>query len=610
MNNSNSLSYSGKSYSRALLTKEGIVVKTQGPVTDAYDQVGNSNGSTVSFLSGCFTCLNTDYECDPSTVGLLPNNTLIPFRRILNAKSVDSLEQSRDGYGRLAQSSAGPSDPNAVRHDNVNRMDKKGLDDDGNGDEDEDEESANSLIELTFVVPQGNDIVPQKLYLSIEHVPTVGGSLMNKNQPIKDSNADGGGSSSTMTTSSQEDTENIVELIFQRSFEGIKRHKSILVVINPYGGKGKARTLYETKCHPILASTECKIDIAYTKYARHAMDIARDLDLEKYDTIACASGDGIPYEIINGLYQRPDRVAAFNKLTVTQLPCGSGNAMSISCHWTNNPSYAALCLVKSTEARIDMMCCSQESYANEFPRLSFLSQTYGVIAESDINTEFIRWMGPSRFELGVAVTVLQGRKYPCDLYVKYAVKDKKDIHIHYIEQKNKTTLLFDRETTTPEECTAQLASDNDLTEDDFKLKYSLNNDVPEDWERLNPDIANNLQIFYTGKMPYMAADTKFFPAALPSDGSFDMVITDSRTPLTKITPILLSLDKGTHILEPEVIHAKVLAYRLVPKIEEGLFSVDGEKFPLETMQVEILPRLVKTLLVNGSYIDSEFDTMI
>mgnify|MGYP003365334397 CR=1 FL=1 len=592
------LSLVSATYSRALLTKEGIVVKTQGPVTDAYENNSNNGKGTFSFITGCFTCLDTDIECDPSSVGLLPNNTLIPFRRILNAKSLSKRTQNNGGGS--SSSSSNSSDNVGQSNGNDNSMDNP--DKKINTFDSDNEDTRDCLIELTFVVPSGNDIVPKKLNLSIEYVPTV-----TTTGPTRENSSS---SEDDRELTSLDDTENIVETILQRSFEGIKRHKSILVVINPYGGKGKARKLYETKCHPILASTECKIDIAYTKYAKHAMDIAKEIDLEKYDTIACASGDGIPYEIINGLYQRPDHVAAFNKLTVTQLPCGSGNAMSISCHWTNNPSYAALCLVKSNEARIDMMCCSQESYVNESPRLSFLSQTYGVIAESDINTEFIRWMGPSRFELGVAVTVLQGRKYPCDLYVKYAVKDKKDIQIHYIEHKNKTTLLFDREVTTPEERNAKLATNNDLTEDDFKLKYNLNDDIPQDWERLNPDISNNLQIFYTGKMPYMAADTKFFPAALPSDGSFDMVITDSRTPLTKITPILLSLDKGTHILEPEVIHAKILAYRLVPRIQEGLFSVDGEKFPLETMQVEILPRLVKTLLVNGSYIDSEFDTMV
>ncbi|GMM56088.1 sphinganine kinase [Maudiozyma humilis] len=563
---------------RALLTKDGIVVKTQGPVTDAYDT--GARDSPAPFLAGCFTCLNTDMDCDPSAVGLLPNNTLIPFRRILNARAIgpspstdtDSPRESTEISVREGDSNSPGTVP---KHPGISSY-----------------ESLNTLVELTFVIPQGNDIVPKKLQLAVEHVPTVA---------MPRSSAE----SATSTASSPED---IAELILQRSFEGINRHKSILVVINPYGGKGMARKLYEAKCHPILASTECSVDIAYTKYARHAMDIARDVDLDKYDTIACASGDGIPYEIINGLFQRADRVAAFNKLTVTQLPCGSGNAMSISCHWTNNPSYAALCLVKSIESRIDMMCCSQESYAAEFPRLSFLSQTYGVIAESDINTEFIRWMGPSRFELGVAFTVVQGRKYPCDVYVKYAIKDKKDIHQHFIQEKNKTTVLFDQEMDSHER-NAHFASDTDLTEDSFRLKYALTDPVPDDWERIDQDITDNLQIFYTGKMPYMAADTKFFPAALPADGSFDMVITDSRTPLTKITPILLSLDKGTHVLEPEVIHAKLLAYRLVPKVSEGLFSVDGEKFPLETMQVEVLPRLVKTLLVNGSYIDTEFDSM-
>lgn len=606
--NGESLPPTGKGCIRALLTKDGIVVKTQGPVTDAYD-TGASN-SSIPFLAGCFTCLNTDLECDPSAVGLLPNNTLIPFRRILNAKSLGpsaaDFDSQRDSTEVTVNEDPSNQDLSANANDGPVTMNNSG----GNKKRYNNlssYENLNNFIELTFVIPQGNDIVPKKLNLSIEHVPTVTGSsgINTRRAATPDALA---GNSNDSITSSESDTEDIVELILQRSFEGIRRHKSILVVINPYGGKGVARKLYEAKCHPILASTECKIDIAYTKYAAHAMDIAKDVDIDKYDTIACASGDGIPYEIINGLFQRPDRVDAFNKLTITQLPCGSGNAMSISCHWTNNPSYAALCLVKSIESRIDMMCCSQQSYVNESPRLSFLSQTYGVIAESDINTEFIRWMGPSRFELGVAFTVIQGRKYPCDVYVKYAIKDKKDIHQHFIQEKNKTTLLFDQEMDS-EERNLKFASNTDLTEDSFKLQYKLTDEIPSDWEKIDQDITDNLQIFYTGKMPYMAADTKFFPAALPADGSFDMVITDSRTPLTKITPILLSLDKGTHVLEPEVMHAKLLAYRLVPKIQEGLFSVDGEKFPLETMQVEVLPRLVKTLLVNGSYIDSEFDSM-
>ncbi|XDT21905.1 DAG-kinase catalytic (DAGKc) domain profile [Nakaseomyces glabratus] len=444
------------------------------------------------------------------------------------------------------------------------------------------------LIEITFAKPRRQDVVPKKIVIAIE------------------------------TTELLRGPSEIVDAIMDRSYKGTKQSRSILAIINPFGGKGKAKKLFMTKAKPLLSASRSTVEIKYTKYPQEAIDIAREMDISKYDTIVCASGDGIPYEVINGLYRRPDRVEAFNKLAITQLPCGSGNAMSVSCHWTNNPSYAALCLLKSVEARIDLMCCSQPSYADEYPKLSFLSQTYGVIAESDINTEFIRWMGPARFELGVAFNVLQRKKYPCDLYVKYAAKSKNDLKVHYLEHKTQGSLTFegDLNEESPEtEDTKQISKSNEneisneITEDSFKLKYPLKDGVPDDWERLDPSISNNIGIFYTGKMPYIAADTKFFPAALPSDGTIDMVVTDARTSVTRMAPILLALDKGSHVLQPEVIHSKILAYKLIPKLNHGLFSVDGEKFPLEPLQVEVLPRLCKTLLRNGSYVDTEFDTM-
>lgn len=148
-----------------------------------------------------------------------------------------------------------------------------------------------------------------------------------------------------------------------------------------------------------------------------------------------------------------------------------------------------------------------------------------------------------------------------------------------------------------------------ISDNDLKIKYSIKDPIPSDWEKIDSEVTDNLSIFYTGKMPYMAKDVKFFPAALPADGTIDMVLTDNRTPIHKITPILLSLDKGTHVLEPEVIHSKVLAYRLIPKIENTVISVDGENFPLEPLQVEVIPGLLKTLLRNGSYVDTEFDSM-
>ena len=41
----------------------------------------------------------------------------------------------------------------------------------------------------------------------------------------------------------------------------------------------------------------------------------------------------------------------------------------------------------------------------------------------------------------------------------------------------------------------------------------------------------------------------------------------------------------------------------------GLYSIDGEKFPLEPLQVEVMPKLLKTLLRDGRFVDTEFDSM-
>lgn len=404
-------------------------------------------------------------------------------------------------------------------------------------------------------------------------------------------------------------------------------NKSLLIVINKFGGKGKAWQIFTKLVKPILDSIPLiTYKILFTDYHEHAIDIAKDLNLFDFDYIVCASGDGIPYEIINGLYQRSDHVNAFNKLVVTQLPCGSGNAMSVSCFGTVNPTIATLHLLKGKIKQIDLMLCQQPSYDSDTPkgRLSFLSQTFGVIAECDINTEFIRWMGPIRFDLGVAYNVFQSKNYPCEIWVKYHIKNKSELTNHFIKFKEQNNNTIDSCTTEQEPTNFKI-----LNENDFKIKFPLNNNsddinnnnndnndnndtndtmdhtylINSGWEKLNSDLTENLQLFYAGKMPYMSDNVKFFPNAIHNDGTIDLLLTDSRTPVTKMTKILLSVDEGSHIDHVEMINSKIIAYKLIPKIDNTVISVDGENFPLETLQVEVMPSLLKTALKDNNYAD-------
>ncbi|SCU80823.1 LADA_0B09736g1_1 [Lachancea dasiensis] len=550
-------------YSRAILTDTGVMIKDQqslsaddvknspdvfdaasDPFGDQQESTARSSLESTSLIS-CVTCLSDNESLSETRGGRsLPANTLIPYAKILHARKVCEVTTELSSYRDDVTSGQDtvPGDPCA--------------------------ELLSSLIEVTIAKPRRQDLVPKKLLLRF------GTTLVG---------------------------EDIVETLMQRSYKYSRPGKSILVLVNPHGGKGQAKKLFLSKVKPILIASNCDVEEVDTTHQGHAMELARTIELDKYDIVACASGDGIPHEVLNGLFQREDRAEAFKKLAITQLPCGSGNAMSLSCHGTLNPTYAALSVVKAPEIRIDLMCCTQESYKNQ-PRVSFLSQTYGIIAESDINTEFIRWMGPSRFELGVFVNILQRKKYPCELYVKYSAKTKNELRDHYNFHKKK-------QEGNASGSTIDNTRQEEIEEAQFQLKYSISEEIPEDWEVVDPAVTNNLGIFYSGKMPYIAPNTKFFPAALPCDGSFDLVLTDARTSLTRMAPILLSLDKGSHVLQPEVIHSKVSAYRLIPKMENSVISVDGEKFPFEPLQVEVLPGLCKTLSYNGSYVETDFENM-
>jgi len=371
-----------------------------------------------------------------------------------------------------------------------------------------------------------------------------------------------------------------------------KVRPSVLVVLNNHGGQGHALSLYKKEVLPVLSAAHVDITFMETKYSKHAVEIGREVDINKFDVVACCSGDGIPHEVINGMYERLDRVQAFEKLAIAQIPCGSGNAFSLSSHGSNKPGVAAFHMLKLTRAQLDLMAVTQGVGVDERTKLSFLSQAYGVIADSDIGTEHLRWMGAIRFELGIMHKVFTKAKYPCDLFVSYATKEQDEIQQHVDKHLQNSTPY------------------RKLSEESFQLKFpGLDQPPPSSWEQVPTSTTDYLNIFYVGNMPYMLSDAQFFPAALPDDGLMDLVITKTSIPLLTTAKILTSVDNGAHVQSPHTHHAKISAYRLVPRINDSqrhYISVDGESFPFEPIQVEIFPRMLTVLLQEGTFVKTTF----
>lgn len=284
-----------------------------------------------------------------------------------------------------------------------------------------------------------------------------------------------------------------IERLLERAYGSSQRKKRAKVLINPHAGKGSALKWYHRDILPLLTAARCSIDMIKTRHTGEAVDIAEELDIDAFDMVVACSGDGLPYEVFNGLGKRPDARRALEKIAVCHLPCGSGNAMSCNLNGTDSTSLATLAIIKGVRTPLDLVSITQGNTRT----LSFLSQSVGIVAEVDLGTENLRWMGAARFTWGFLVRLLGKTVYPCDIAVKTVIDDKEEIKQHYKrELQSSASSGESRGTKGLVDDDASMSSGGGLGLPE--LRYGTVNDkLPEGWEMIP---YNNLGNFYCGNV--------------------------------------------------------------------------------------------------------------
>ncbi|KAI9804299.1 MAG: sphinganine kinase lcb4 [Piccolia ochrophora] len=382
-----------------------------------------------------------------------------------------------------------------------------------------------------------------------------------------------------------------IDRLLGRAYNASLRRKRVKVLINPFGGKGSAQKWYLSEIEPIFTAARCELDIQRTQARGHAIEIAEQLDVDKYDVVACCSGDGVPYEVFNGFGRRKDARNALARVAVVQLPCGTGNAMSLNLNGTDSPSLAALCVVKGLQTPLDLISITQ----GDRRTLSFLSQSLGIVAESDLGTENLRWMGSARFTYGVLVRLLRQAVYPCDIAVKVVASDKGAIRDRYRQEITNQTPAGQRRGN------LSLLGNNGASDDGQGLPPlefgTVMDELPTGWDLVPHD---TLGSFFAGNMAWVAPDTDFFPAALPNDGCLDLVRLDGGISRLKSLNSLTAVANNTFFDLSYVSYQKLAGYRIIPKSKgDGYISIDGERVPFEPFQAEVHQGLGTVLSKNG-----------
>ena len=141
------------------------------------------------------------------------------------------------------------------------------------------------------------------------------------------------------------------------------------------------------------------------------------MELNDYRGIIVVSGDGLLFEILNGLMERSDWEKAI-KMPISQIPGGSANALACCASYLANETFRNISLesfatsmtfslIKSHTVPLDLM---RIQLADKTVLPSFLSIEWAFIADLDLESEKYRFLGDMRFTVGALQRILSKYK--------------------------------------------------------------------------------------------------------------------------------------------------------------------------------------------------------
>ncbi|KAF8905782.1 ATP-NAD kinase-like domain-containing protein [Gymnopilus junonius] len=362
-----------------------------------------------------------------------------------------------------------------------------------------------------------------------------------------------------------------VEAVMIAAYEnlGVKRCRRLMVLVNPFGGQKKGAAIFARKVKPVFEMAGCSLEIICPyNPPRTCSEVARTLPIDQYDAVVTVSGDGLIHEVLNGFAEHPESIKAL-KIPIAPVPTGSGNALSLN--------------LLGIEDGFDVVVAALNAIKGKAMKrtISFMSQAVGLIAEVDLGTENLRWMGDTRFTYGLLWEILKFKPCPVELSFKLAENDK---------DKMAATVHLNR--------THGASSSAEVEEHVYEtlppLKH-LESDGDE-WTTLDDSVL----YVYAGQGPFVNRDWMAFPVSSPNDGLVDIAAM-SRSSRGDLLSLMDGATKGTSFWHPKVHYIKAHAYRIKPLKDRGYFAVDGESLPFKEFQVEVHKGLGTFLSPFGYY---------
>lgn len=345
-----------------------------------------------------------------------------------------------------------------------------------------------------------------------------------------------------------------------------KDSRTLLVLVNPKSGTGQAVKMFHQRLEPRLKQKNIPYELLLTQYAGHAREEMRKRDVRRqHSGLVVISGDGLLYEAFNGLYSKGEDAL---DVPVGLVPGGSGCALNCSVLRHNGQPLDGLNNL-GVDASVRNVVSGAENkrsipldfiemeLGNGEKHLSFLGVTLGVVADGDIGTEWMRFVGYLRTYLHVGWRLIFPAPYKARVSYLPLERDADDKIIP-------------------------------VSPSDEPLKLPpLTREAPADW---HTEI-DSYHVVYALNLSMLDPLTVFARESSPGDGVMWLVFVRDGITRLELIRWFSAMSQGPDFDNPSLGIVPVRAFRIEPiSPVKGILSLDGESVPFGPVQGQLLPQ--------------------
>jgi len=328
--------------------------------------------------------------------------------------------------------------------------------------------------------------------------------------------------------------------------------RKMLVVVNPTSGTGKSKLILNTIVRLMMEQAGVDLEVCETTRPQHAKERAKADDIGEFDAILLMGGDGTIHEFLQGIHQHKEADALLPTIKLGVIGCGTANGLAKSLTYAANEAYSPLestfMIAKNQVTRMDLS--KYKTLDQEY--ISFLTFTWAMIAEVDIDSEYVRFLGDLRFDLIAVWKVLSRRTYQARLSYLSPSKHDKNIAIG---------------DTMP----------------------NLTEPIPDHWDVID----DTFILFWASHVSHAGARVFQSPRSSIHDGVFQILVIRGKWSRYQIAMLLLGIETGTHVNRPAAEFIECVAYRLEPTTAGSYNVLDGERIESGPIQCHVLPGIIQ-----------------